>query len=65
MSAITIRLLAEFEALPAEEKQNFAKEIFRHLPPYDSGPLNDDDVARAGDELAALLAQEENDSPTR
>jgi hypothetical protein len=57
--------LAEFEALPAEEKHFFMKEVFRRLPPFDSGPLDDEDVARAGDELAALLDKEEHDAQAR
>jgi len=59
MSAETAQLLAAFETLPAEEQQVFVKELFRRLPPYDSGPLEDDEVARAGDELAAMLEREE------
>jgi hypothetical protein len=65
MSAETAQLLAAFEVLPAEEKQVFVKELFRRLPPYDSGLLEDDDVARAGDELAAMLEQEEHDAQAR
>jgi hypothetical protein len=65
VSAATVKLLKEFEALPVEEKQVLVKEIFRRLPPYDSGPLDDDVIARAGDDLAAMLEREENDSQTR
>ena len=65
MSAETAHLLAAFEALPVPEKQVFVKELFRRLPPHDSGPLDDDEVALAGDQLAAMLEQEENDAPTR
>jgi hypothetical protein len=62
MSAETAQLLAAFEALPMPEKQMFVRELFRRLPPYDSGPLDDEEVARAGDQLAAMLEQEENDA---
>jgi hypothetical protein len=65
MSAETAALLTAFETLPLEEQQAFVKEIFRRLPPYDSGPLEDEVVARAGDELAALLEQEEHDAQAR
>jgi len=65
VSAATSKLLKEFEALPVEEKQVLVKEIFRRLPPYDSGPLGDEVIARAGDDLAAMLDREENDSQTR
>jgi hypothetical protein len=54
-----------FPALPGEEQQRFVKELLRRLPPIDSGPLNDDEVALAGDQLAAALEQEEHDSPAR
>ncbi len=60
MSAETAQLLAAFETLPAKEQQAFVKEILSRLPPYDSGPLEDNEVARAGDELAILLEREES-----
>jgi hypothetical protein len=65
MSAETAQLLAAFEALPTEEKQSFVRELFRRLPPLDSGPLDDEEVARAGDEIAAMLDREEHDAQAR
>ncbi len=65
MSAVAEKVIAAFELLPAEEKQAVAKEILRRLPPFDSGPLDDQEVALAGDRLAAMLEREENGSPTR
>ena len=65
MSAETAELLASFDALPAAEKQTFVKELFRRLPPLDSGPLNDEVVAFAGDELATTLDREEHDAQAR
>ena len=65
MSAETAQLLAVYESLPVQEQQAFVKEILRRLPPCDAGPLEDEMVARAGDDLAALLAQEEHDAETR
>jgi hypothetical protein len=62
MSTATAKLLSEFEALPVEDKQEFVIEIIHHLPPWDSGPLDDDVPAAAGDQLAALLDQEERAS---
>ena len=41
MSTTTSALLAAFEVLPEQEKQQFANEVFRRVPPYDSGPLDD------------------------
>ncbi len=65
MSAETAQLLAAYEALPVQEKQMFVRELFQRLPPVDSGPLEDEDVARAGDIIAAMLDQEERDAQTR
>jgi hypothetical protein len=63
MSTATARLLSEFKALRVEEKQEFVREVINnHLPPWDSGPLNDDAVAAAGDALATMLDEEERAS---
>ncbi len=62
MSTATAKLLSEFEALPAEEKQEFVREVIDHLPPWDSGPLTDETVAAAADALAAMLDEEERAS---
>ena len=59
MSAVSAQLIAAFETLPAEEKQVVAKEILRRLPPFDSGSLDDEVVAQAGDDLATMLEEEE------
>ncbi len=47
------------------EKQIFVKEVFRRLPPIDSGALSEEEIAAAGDQLAALIEQEEHDSQAR
>ncbi len=65
MSAVAEKVIAAFESLPAEEKQAVAKEILRRLPPFDSGPLDDNEVALAGDQLAAMLDEEENGASAR
>jgi len=62
MSVEAADLLAAFETLPTSEKQVFVKELLRRLPPYDSGPLDDGVAAQAGDELAALLGEEERET---
>jgi hypothetical protein len=62
MSTQTAELLEAFEALPEEEKRIFTAEFLRRAIPFDSGPLDDEETARAGDELFALLDDEENDS---
>jgi len=65
MSTVTEALLAAFETLPEQEKQQFVNEVCRRVPSYDSGPLEDGVVAKAGDDLADLLAREEYDSQAR
>jgi hypothetical protein len=65
MSSATTKLLSDFEALQAQDKQDFVREIVRRLPVWDSGELSDDVAAAAGDDLAAVLDAEERDSQTR
>jgi hypothetical protein len=65
MSEKTIVLLQAFDALPLEEKLDFANAVMRRLPPIDSGPLDDDLVAKAGDDLAAMLQREGDDAAAR
>ncbi len=65
MSAETARLLVAFDKLPPAEKEVFLRELFRRLPPVDSGPLEDEVLARAGDDLAAILEGEENHAQMR
>ena len=62
MSSATAKLLSEFEALRVEEKQEFMREVIHHLPPWDSGQLSDNVAAAAGDQLAAMLDEEERAS---
>jgi hypothetical protein len=62
MSAATAKLLSEFQALRVEEKQEFVREIIHHLPPWDSRPLSDYVAVAAGDQLAAMLGEEERAS---
>ena len=65
MSAAAAQLIASFESLPTAEKQIVAQEILLRLPPFDSGALKDEEVAIAGDGLAAMLDQEERASQAR
>ncbi len=62
MHAATVKLLSEFEALAVEEKKEFVQELIQHLPPWDSGPLSDGVAAAAGDQLAAMIGEEERAS---
>lgn len=61
MSGSTAKLLSEFEALGIEEKHDFVRQLIQHLPPWDSGPLSDEVVAAAGDQLAAMIEGEEEE----
>lgn len=65
MSRQTSQLLEAFESLPLEEQRIFTVEILRRAIPFDSGPLDDSETARAGDELFALLDSEENEARSR
>jgi hypothetical protein len=65
MSTETAQLLVAFDTLPPAEKDVFVRELFRRLPPVDSGLLEDDVLARAGDDLAAMLEREEHDAQAR
>ena len=65
MSRETNQLLEAFEALPEEEKRTFTLELLRRAIPFDSGALDDEETARAADELFAVLDTEENDASSR
>ncbi|MBY0372916.1 MAG: hypothetical protein K2Q23_02915 [Bryobacteraceae bacterium] len=68
MSRQTTQLLDAFDALPAEEKREFTAAFLRRALPFDSAPLDDDETARAADEVLGLLDSEEagkNDAPAR
>ena len=56
-------LLEAFEALPAEEKRVVADEILRRSPPFDSGPLTDEEIGAASSKLFEWL--DENESGAR
>ena len=58
------KLLDDFEALPAHDKQEFAVEILRRTRelPLDSGPITDEEIGEAGKAFFALLDREEKDA---
>ena len=60
MSERTAQLLEAFNTLPEEEKRVFAGEVLRRSLPFDSGPLEDAEIARASDTLFAALEDEED-----
>ena len=55
MSRQTVELLDAFEALQEDEKRIFTVEFLRRAIPFDSGPFEDDEPARAADDLLAML----------
>jgi hypothetical protein len=55
MSSQTAQLLEAFEALPEDEKRVFTAEFLRRAVPFDSGPLDDSEIADAADRLLASL----------
>ncbi len=68
MSRQTSQLLEAFDALPNEEKRAFTAEFFRRAIPFDSGPLDDEETARAADAIFSMLDAEEareNDATSR
>ena len=65
MSPAAARLLAQYEMLPIDEKRQFVNALFRRLQPLDSGPLDDEALTVAGDQVAAILDEAENDAVAR
>jgi len=64
MSRQTSQLLEAFD----EEKRAFTAEFFRRAIPFDSGPLDDEETARAADAIFSMLDAEEareNDATSR
>lgn len=55
MSRQTAQLLKDFDVLPEEEKRVFTVELLRRAVPFDSGPLDDSEIADAADQLPADL----------
>ncbi len=65
MSKQTSQLLEAFEALPEADKRVFIVEFLRRAVPFESGPLDDEETALAGDQLFGDLAAEENEAEAR
>lgn len=67
MSKHAAALLEAFEALPPEERQEFAVEFLRRTRdlPFDSGPITDEEIGEAGRALFSFLDQEENAASSR
>ena len=57
MSSQTALLLEDFEALPEDEKRVFTVEFLLRAVPFDSGPLDDSEIAGAADDFLAKAAE--------
>ncbi len=65
MNRETTTLLEAFEALPAEEKRTFAEEILRRSLPFDSGPLENEEIGAASAALFEALDEEDAETGAR
>lgn len=65
MSRETQALLEAFEHLPAEERRAFTDEVLRRSLPFDSGPLEDQEIGAASTALLESLDQEDADPTAR
>jgi len=61
MSRDTQALLEAFERLPPEEKCAFTEELLRRSLPFDSGPLEDEEIGAASAGLFESLEEEDGD----
>ena len=59
MSRDTEALLDAFEHLPVEEKRAFTEEVLRRSLPFDSGPLEDEEIGAASEALFGSLEEED------
>jgi len=65
MSRDTQALLEAFEHLPAEEKRAFTEELLRRSLPFDSGPLEDEEIGAASAALFESLEEKDADPQAR
>ena len=65
MSSQTEALLDAFEHLPAEEKRAFTTEVLRRSLPFDSGPIDNEEIAGASSDLFGSLDGGDGDSAAR
>ena len=59
MSRDTEAPLDAFEHLPVEEKRTFTQEVLRRSLPFDSGPLEDEEIGAASAALFGSLEEED------
>jgi hypothetical protein len=65
MKRETTAQLEAFEAPPTEEKRAFAGEILRRSLPFDSGPLDDEEIGAASVVLFESLDEEDAETGAR
>jgi hypothetical protein len=65
MSRETQALLEAFENLPAEEKRAFTREVLRRSLPFDSGPLEDQEIGAASAVLFESFEEEDGNPEPR
>src|SRR5580704_2708212 len=65
MSKRALDLLEAFDSLPADDKQTFAVEILMRTGelPFDSGPLADEEIGKAGKALLGFVRPGQECSP--
>ncbi len=65
MSRETEALLEAFEHLPAEEKRAFTGEVLRRSLPFDSGPIEDEEIEAASAALFQSFERDDDGTPSR
>jgi hypothetical protein len=65
MSRETEALLEAFEQLPAEEKRAFTGEALRRSLPFDSGPLENEEIGAVSSALFESLDEEDGHPAAR
>jgi len=65
MNRETTALLEAFEALSGDEKRAFAGEVLRRSLPFDSGPLEDEEIGAASAALFESLDEEDAETGAR
>jgi len=65
MSRDSQALLEAFERLPEPERRAFMDEVLRRSLPFDSGPIEDEEIGAASSRLFESLDEKDGDSPAR
>jgi hypothetical protein len=65
MNLGTQALLEAYEQLPAEAKRAFTEEVLRRSLPFDSGPLEDEEIGAASAALFESLEEKDADPQAR